>query len=78
MTPGWIEMITNLVADDRWTVEDARLSLGWYDRILLLDTQLVPLEDEKIMEFYDLVQVPIEIMAIDLDHFQSVIELLIQ
>ncbi len=78
MTPGWIEMITNLVADDRWTVEDARLSLGWYDRILLLDTQLVPLEDEKIMEFYDLVQVPIEIMTIDLDHFRGVINQLLQ
>ena len=74
MTPGWIEMITSLVADGRWTVEDARISLGWYDRILLLDTQLAPLEDELIMEFYDLVQVPIEIMPIDLDHFQGVID----
>ncbi len=78
MTPGWIEMITNLVADGRWTVEDARLSLGWYDRILLLDTQLEPLDDEAIMEFYDLVQVPIEFMTIDLDHFRGVVEELLK
>ncbi len=77
MTPGWISMIRNVIAADLWTVEDARMSLGWYDRILLLDTQVDTISDEEIMEFYDLVQVPIEIMEIDLLHFQSVVEELI-
>ena len=77
MTPAWIQMIQNAIATDLWTVEDARMNLGWYDRILLLDTGVTPISDEEIMAFYDLVQVPIEFMDIDLDHFRSVVEKLI-
>jgi hypothetical protein len=77
MTPGWIQMIQYAIASDLWTVEDARMSLGWYDRILLLDTQVVKISDEEIMEFYDLVQVPIEMMDIDLDYFRGVVEKMI-
>ncbi len=78
MTPAWMQMIQNAIATDLWTVEDARMNLGWYDRILLLDTQVTRISDEEIMEFYDLVQVPVEMMDIDLDHFRVVVKELLR
>jgi len=77
MTPGWIQMIQHAIVSGLWAVEDARMSLGWYNRILLLDTHAAKISDEEIMEFYDLVQVPIEMMDIDLDHFRGVVEKII-
>jgi hypothetical protein len=73
MTPAWIKMITNSIADGHWTVEDARLNLGRYDRILLLDPGLEPIADHLLLEFFDLTQVPIEILPVRLDHFKKVI-----
>jgi hypothetical protein len=74
MNPGWLTMIKTTLDSGLWTVEDARISLGWYDRILLLDTGVTRISDEEIMEFYDLIQVPIEMMEIDLDHFRKVVD----
>jgi hypothetical protein len=77
MTPAWIAMINQSIADGFWTVEDARLNLGWYDRILLLDTGLAPLDDEMLMAFFELTRVPIEILPVSLDHFRKVVEKLL-
>lgn len=77
MTTAWIRMITQSIADGYWTRTDARLNLGWYDRILLLDSGLVPLDDEMLMEFYDLVQVEIIPYKIDLAHFRRVLQRLL-
>lgn len=77
MTPAWIRMINNSIADGYWTVEDARLNLGRYQRIILLDFGLEPLDDELIMEFFELTGVPIEIMPVSLDHFKQVVRKLL-
>lgn len=77
MTPGWIEMFNKSIGEGFWTVEDARLNLGWYDKILLLDTGLEPLSDELILEFFELTQVPIEILPVSLDHFREVVRKLL-
>ncbi|MCK4837498.1 MAG: DUF1638 domain-containing protein, partial [Desulfobulbaceae bacterium] len=69
MTPAWIRMINSSIDDGYWTVEDARINLGRYERIILLDSGLEPLDDEMIMEFFELTQVPIEILPVTLDHF---------
>ena len=68
MTPAWIKMITTSIAEDRWTVTNARLSPGWYNKNLILDTDVYPLTDEENTEFYDLVQVKIDILLL-LYHF---------
>lgn len=78
MTPAWIRMINRSIQDGNWSVTDARLSLGWYDKIIILDTGVEPLNDEQIMEFYDLIQVEIDILPVDLEHFQSVLQDLLQ
>jgi hypothetical protein len=78
MTPAWISMINQSIKDGQWTVTDARLALGWYNKILLLDTGVDALSDEQIMEFYDLIQVEIEILPVTLDHFQGLLKDLLQ
>ncbi len=78
MTPAWIRMINQSIQDGHWSVTDARLSLGWYDKILILDTGVEPLSDEQIMEFYDLTQVEIDILPVDLEHFKIVLHDLLQ
>ena len=77
MTPAWIEMINNSIADGHWSVDDARINLGRYDRIIILDFGLEPLEDEMILEFFELTQVPIEILPVSLDHFKQVVDKLL-
>lgn len=77
MTPAWMEMISKSIGDGHWTVEDARINLGHYDRIILLDFGLEPLSDEMILEFFELSQVPIEILPVTLDHFRQVVDKLL-
>jgi len=78
MTPGWIEMFNKSIAEGFWTVEDARINLGWYDKILLLDTGIEPLSEELILDFFELTQVPIEILPVSLDHFKTVVRQLLR
>ena len=51
----------------QWGQVDARQNFGHYDRILLLDAGLKPVPDEKILEYFDYLQVPVEPHAITLD-----------
>jgi len=54
-----------------WDEVDVRINLGRYQRILLLEPGLNPLNDEEILTFFDLVQVPIEVEPLELHHFRS-------
>lgn len=78
MTPAWIRMINQSIADGQWSVTDARVNLGWYNKILILDTGVDPLSDEQIMEFYDLTQVAIDILPVDLQYFKELLQDLLQ
>ena len=44
------------------------------NKILILDTGVDSLSDEQIMEFYDLTQVEIDILPVDLEHFKTLIQ----
>jgi hypothetical protein len=77
-TQGWINMIKKFIEDEIWTEVDARINLGYYDRLLLLDYGIKPLADEDILSFYDLVQVPIEIEHANLNYFQDVLTRLLE
>jgi hypothetical protein len=50
------------------------MNLGRYERILVLDAGIDPLRDEEILEFFDLAQVPVDVEALDLEHFQTVLK----
>ncbi len=71
ISPGWLDAWQGIVKGMGWDEVDVRINMGRYDRILLLDPGLAPLDDERLIAFYDHVQVPIEIMEINLDHFKS-------
>jgi len=75
LTGGWLENWRGIFIEGlKWDEVDARQNFGYYDRVLLLDTGLVPIDEEKILEFYDYTQVPIEIMPIDLDNLRALLE----
>ncbi|MBU3952665.1 MAG: DUF1638 domain-containing protein [Proteobacteria bacterium] len=71
ITPGWLDSWRNIMDGLGWDQVDVRINIGRYDRILLLDPGLIPLNDDALIAFYDQVQVPIEIMEISLDYFKE-------
>ena len=66
MTPGWVRAWPAMMEALGWNEVDARINLGRYERILVLDAGIEPLTDEETLVFFDLVQVPLEIRKIDL------------
>jgi len=77
-TKGWIKMIKKSLEVGRWSEVDVRTDFGYYDRILVLDYGIEPLTDLEILSLYDLIQVPIEIEHVNLDHFKDVLKSLVE
>lgn len=74
ITGGWLENWRKIFVDQlKWDKVDARQNFGFYERILLLDSGLVPIDDEKILEFFDYTEVPIEILPIDLSNLEKLL-----
>ena len=74
MTPSWVRVWPEAMKKYLgWSEVDFRMNLGRYERILILDAGLAPLSDEETLEFFDLVQVPVEIESLNLDHFHDVL-----
>ncbi|HHW42402.1 MAG TPA: DUF1638 domain-containing protein [Desulfotomaculum sp.] len=79
LTPGWLENWKQIFVEGLgWDSIDARQNFGMYDRILLLDTGVTPLDEEKILEFFDYTQVPVEIRQVDLENLRCNIRLLLE
>lgn len=74
ITPGWLEAWPGIMEGLGWDETDVRINLGRYDRILLLDPAIVDISDETIVEFYDLVKVPIETMKLELTYFENFVK----
>ncbi len=74
LTTGWLNNWQKIFVDGlKWDKIDARQNFGFYDRIVLLDTGLTPLDDEKILEFFDFAEVPIEIVPVDTKHLEKLL-----
>lgn len=74
ITSGWLENWRKIFIEQlKWDPIDARQNFGFYERIMLLDTGIIPLDDEKILEFFEYTQVPIAIMPVELDYFRSLV-----
>ncbi len=78
ITPAWMRMMHKAIKNELLNEDDARITIGWFDRILLLDPGVTPYTDQEILEFYDLVQVPVEIKEINLGHFQATVNRLLE
>lgn len=77
MTPGWVREWRSIMTAQGWDEVDARINLGRYRRILLLDPELRSLSDEEILGFFDVVQVPVEIEHLELDTFRQAVDRLL-
>lgn len=73
VTPAWIAAWPGIMEGLGWDEVDVRINMGRYDRILLLDSGVVPIADEDILAFYDLVQVPVEIEQVNLKYFTDLV-----
>ncbi|WP_366921518.1 DUF1638 domain-containing protein [Metallumcola ferriviriculae] len=72
LTPGWLEHADEIFKHGLgWDSIDARQNLGFYDRMVLLDTDVRPIDDLEILGFYDYCQVPIERVALSLQFFKQ-------
>ncbi|MDR0355317.1 MAG: DUF1638 domain-containing protein [Deltaproteobacteria bacterium] len=75
ITPSWLRK--TWFAEDGiramlgWDDVDFRQNFGRYDRILVLDPGLDPLSDMEILEAFEVIQVPIEVEPLPLEHFEE-------
>lgn len=71
LTPGWLAHWREIfVAGLGWDSSEARRNFGFYERVLLLDTGVLPVSEEALLEFFDYVQVSIEILPVTLDNLR--------
>lgn len=74
LTAGWLNNWRQIFEDGlKWDKVDARQNFGFYERIVLLDTGLVSIEDEKILEFFEFAEVPIETVPINLENLRKLL-----
>ena len=72
LTLGWLKHWREIFVEGQgWDEIDARQSFGFYDKILLLDTGIMEINEDDLLEFFEYTQVPIEIEAIDLAEFKG-------
>lgn len=77
-TRGWMEMITQSIKSDPINRDSIRIMLGHYEKLILLDYGIQPYTDEEIISYYDLLEVPIEIESVHLNHFEEVLNKLLK
>ena len=73
-TPAWIRTWPHSVRTFLgWNEVDVRINPGRYDRILVIDPGLNSPTDEEILDFFDLAQVPVEVVPLDLGFFRETV-----
>jgi hypothetical protein len=78
MTPGWLRNWREIFREGLgWDEVDARQNFGLYDVVILLDFGLEPIDDMAVLEFFDYVNTPVEIVPADLDYFRENVKYLL-
>jgi hypothetical protein len=74
MTSGWLKYWRDIFQQDILPgTGNPRIIMEGIDKVIVLDTGARQLTDEKILEFYDCVQIPVEVETISLDYFKKTI-----
>jgi hypothetical protein len=74
MSAGWLQCWKDIFQNGQgWDATDARINLGIYDKIVVLDSGLVPIVEEDLFEFFDYTSVPVEVEPITMDHFKQLL-----
>lgn len=72
LTIGWLKRWRDIfIKGLGWDSIDARINFGMYDRIIVIDTGLIGISEEEILDFFDYCQVPIETYTTTLDHLKK-------
>jgi hypothetical protein len=75
ITPSWLRK--TWFAEDGmrallgWDDVDFRQNFGRYDRILILDPGIEPVTDMEILEAFEIIQVPMEVEPLSLEHLET-------
>jgi hypothetical protein len=74
LTPGWLDNWEVIFREGLgWDEVDARQNFGIYERVMLLDTGVMPLDEERILSFFDYCGIPIEIHQVSLDKLAAML-----
>lgn len=72
MTPGWLRNWRDIFREGLgWDEVDARQNFGLYEVVILLDFGLEAIDDMTVLEFFEYVKTPVEIVPADLGHFRE-------
>lgn len=75
MTPGWLREWQSIFIEGLgWDEIDGRINFGGYDKIVVLDFGLEPIDELAVLEFYDYTQTPVEIVPASLTWFRARVE----
>ncbi len=75
LSVGWLENWRKMFVEELRCEESAARELfAGYDRLLLLDTGILPLEQEKAREFAVFTGLPVEMIPISLEHLRRRLE----
>jgi hypothetical protein len=72
ITPGYLREWRSIYVDGMgWDEIDGRINFGMYDVIVLLDFGLEPIDDMDVLELFDFMQTPVDIVPADLGWFKE-------
>jgi hypothetical protein len=72
MSPGWLKEWRSIFVEGLgWDETDARINFGVYERVVVLDFDLEPIDDLAVLEFFDYTQTEVEIVPASLDYFRA-------
>lgn len=77
ITPGWVRAWPGREGVRGWDVAEMRMQHGRYDRIVIMDPGINPVQDYEVFELFDMLQVPVEVHSLDLGHFRRVVNAII-
>jgi hypothetical protein len=79
MTSGWLRNWREIFREGcGWDEVDARQNFGLYDVVVLLDFGLEPIDDIAVLEFFEYVKTPVEIIPANLEYFRKNVKRLLE
>jgi hypothetical protein len=79
ITPGWLRNWREIFREGLgWDEVDARQNFGLYEVVVLLDFGLEVIDDMAVLEFFEYVHTPIEIVPTGLEYFRDNVKHLLQ
>ncbi|MDR2519112.1 MAG: DUF1638 domain-containing protein [Spirochaetaceae bacterium] len=74
ISSGELKMWRKVYQEEQgWDEADARMNFGYFEKIIVLDTGICEITDEMLFEFFDFVQIPVEVEKLSLSHFKGLV-----